>query len=55
MKFLCDRCVGDKAECPYPQENHCEYFEEKEKEMKQFRIVVSTMVEADIIVTTETE
>ena len=26
--MLCDRCGYDGNDCPFPQENHCEYFKE---------------------------
>lgn len=31
-EWLCDRCGYEGEECPWPQENHCEYFIEKDKE-----------------------
>lgn len=34
-EFLCDRCGYEGSNCPFPQENHCELFKEKEDIMNK--------------------
>lgn len=29
MKYICEVCGYEHDDCPYPQENHCEFFSPK--------------------------
>jgi len=37
MKWLCDDCTYSGSDCPYPQENHCEYYTGASKRAYHYR------------------